>query len=149
MTLTQTGKVRSNVHAKKVVQMMENDALTLSGAVHVVFLDSLGVRTGFMDSKTAIVDENRNKFQAIDSVHVWSDESKAALDTKTLNWNPTTQRIETNDSVTITTHLDTLHGVGLIADQGLHYWEIQHPIGVSYRKVPERKPRDTSKRDAK
>lgn len=149
ITFSQGGLERSKVRASKVIQMRENEALTMSGGVRFIFLDTLGKRSGFMLAKSAIVDELRESFRAIGDVYVWSDESKAGLDTKTLNWNPTTRQINTPDSVRISTALDTLYGVGLVADEGLHFWEIKEPLGRSYRAMPERQPKPRNDRRVK
>lgn len=135
---TQKGMLRSKMWAFKAEQQNETDPMVLSGGVRTVFFDSLGARTGFVWSKTAEVDETRNYYIAKGDVWVWSDSSQASLVTQTLRWDPQTHRIYTQDSVRITTERDTLYGIGLIADEGLKFWEIMKPYGKSHREIKEK-----------
>ncbi|MCX7836235.1 MAG: LPS export ABC transporter periplasmic protein LptC [bacterium] len=142
---TQKGILRSRMWAFKAEQQNETDPMILSGGVRTVFYDTSGTRTGFVWSKAAEIDETRNYYLAKGDVFVWSDSSQASLTTQTLRWDPQTRRIHTQDSVRIATEYDTLYGVGLIADEGLKFWEIMRPYGKSYREVKERK-RNTDRR---
>lgn len=139
MTFTQNGRERSKMRTSKMVQRSDNEPLQMSGGVRVIFLDTLGNRSGFLLSKEATIDENRQSFRAIGDVYVWSDESKTALESKSLSWNPNTHRIETFDSVRISSDRDTLYGIGLVADEGLKFAEMQQVYGKSYREMPDRK----------
>lgn len=142
---SQNGQLRSRMWANKVIQMHEVDPMILSGGVQTVFYDSTGVRTGFLWSNSAEVDEARNYYVAKGDVFVWSDSSEASLVTQSLKWDPQSRKIHTQDSVRITTNYDTLYGIGLVADEGLKFWEITKPFGKSYREIKEKK-RTTDRR---
>lgn len=133
--LTKLGVRNAVVHAGHLAQYADEDKTILNEKVKADFYrDNSHTSTMWADS--AIVFREKNIMRAFRDVVVESD-SGVTLYTERLAYNPGTETITSDTTVTLTTETDTLHGVGFESNNDLTEWRILNPRGVTRREFEQ------------
>ncbi len=126
MVFTQDG-VRTTVIKAKTVATWSNKDLTQAESLWVDFFDENGEHTSHLVADSGWIKEKEQTLAVWGNVRVITDEA-VKLETQTLNWNPSTNKITTEDFITITKDKDVITGYGLEADQQLKDVKIKKEV---------------------
>ncbi len=126
------GRPTVKAYADYLAGYTERKQVKLIGNVKLDFFNQEGQHVSVLQADTGYVDHKREQFTALGRVEVISD-SGATLTTSRLYYNEREGRIFTDDRVRLTTHEDTLYGIGFASDADLTHWTIKNPTGVTYR----------------
>ena len=126
MVFTQDG-VRTTVIKAKTVAKWSNKNLTQAESLWVDFFDENGEHTSHLVADSGWIKEKEQTLGVWGNVRVITDEA-VKLETQTLNWNPSTNKITTEDFITITKDKDVITGYGLEADQQLKDVKIKKEV---------------------
>lgn len=132
ITLTKQGRKSAEVVSGKMQYFEDRNTYYLSDSVTADFFDTEGNHSSKLNSIRATINEEEDLLFAEESVVVVSD-SGATLLTEELYWNRISEKIFTDDFVTIITETDTLYGKGFESDRSLRNYRIEQPTGVSHR----------------
>jgi len=131
--LTDSSIERARIQSGHLEKYNEKQYILLDDTVRVDFFNKAEDHVAVLNSLKAEVDQNTNNMKAIGDVVAISD-SGITLYTDTLYWNAKQEKMNTNDSVMITTNYeDTLYGIGFQSDSDFKNWEIIKPSGVTNR----------------
>jgi LPS export ABC transporter protein LptC len=148
--MSRGGETSSIIHAGHIARYKQKTETLLDSGVTVDFFDKQGQHTSVLTSEEGMVEGEENNLSAWGNVVIVSD-SGQVLRTEAIRWDGTTDKIVSDTFVTITSALDTLHGIGFVSDAQLENWEIKKPTGKTYRELNlnrQRKPRiDTIRTD--
>jgi LPS export ABC transporter protein LptC len=122
------------IHAE-VVAVYEKLDLKKATKVHVDFYDQEGNRTSVLVADSGLIQEKKQNFEARGNVVVTTEEG-VKLTTESLRWNPQTNKIVTDDFVTITKGKDVITGIGLEADEQLKHFVIKKKVQAQIKEVP-------------
>lgn len=126
MIFTQNG-VKTTVIKAKTVAKWTNKDLTQAESLWVDFFDENGEHTSHLVADSGWIKEKKQMLGVWGNVSVLTDEG-VKLETQTLNWNPSTNKISTEDFVKITKDKDVMTGYGLEADQTLKNIKIKTKV---------------------
>jgi len=126
MVFTQDGVRRTVIKAKTVAKWTSQD-LTQAESLWVDFFDEKGEHTSQLVADSGWIREKDQMLGVWGQVRVTTDEG-VKLETQTLNWNPSTNKITTEDFVKITKDKDVMTGYGLEADQNLKNVKIKTEV---------------------
>lgn len=135
VTVTSNGKIAAHVQYGHMQKYSKKRQTQFDEGIAVDFYNTQGEHTSFLTAEKGLLFEDTNDVEAYENVVAQSD-SGITLRTQRLKWLNSTQRIVTNDFVTITRpNGDTLHGQGFESDQNLKNWIIKKPSGVAQKKL--------------
>ena len=131
--LTDSSIERARIQSGHLEKYNEKQYILLDDTVKVDFFNKVQDHVAVLNSLKAEVDQNTNNMKALGGVVAISD-SGITLYTDTLYWDAKQEKMNTNDSVMITTNYeDTLYGIGFQSDSDFKNWEIIKPSGVTNR----------------
>lgn len=143
VTVTSNGKIAAHVQYGHMEKYSKKQQTLFDEGIAVDFYNTKGEHTSFLTAAKGLLFEDTNDVEAYENVVAKSD-SGITLRTQKLKWLNRTQKIVTDDFVTITRpNGDTLHGRGFESDQNLKNWTIKKPSGVTQKKFEL--PRSTRK----
>jgi LPS export ABC transporter protein LptC len=122
------------IHAAEVAVYEKLD-LKKATKLHVDFYDQEGNLTSVLVADSGLIQEKKQKFEARGNVVVTTQEG-VKLTTESLRWNPETNKIVTDDFVTITKGKDVITGIGLEADEQLKHFFIKKRVQAQIKEVP-------------
>jgi LPS export ABC transporter protein LptC len=134
--------IRSAAIHAQVVAVYERLDLKKATKVHVDFYDQTGNRTSVLVADSGLIQEKKQKFEARGNVVVTTPEG-VKLTTESLRWNPETNKIVTDDFVTVTKGKDVITGIGLEADEQLKHFVIKKKVQAQIEEVPEEDFKDS------
>jgi len=126
MVFTQDGVKRTVIKARTVAKWTSKD-LTQAESLLVDFFDEQGEHTSHLVADSGWIKEKEQTLGVWGDVRVTTDEG-VRLETRTLNWNSSTNKIITEDFVKITKDKDVMTGYGLEADQNLKNIKIKTQV---------------------
>jgi LPS export ABC transporter protein LptC len=141
ITFSQEGIKSAVIHAEYVAVYEKLD-LKKATKVHVDFFDETGRQTSFLVADSGFIQEKKQKFEARGNVVVTTEEN-VKLATESLRWNPESNKIITDDFVTITKGSDIITGIGLEADEELKHFVIKKKVQAEIKEVPEEDLKDS------
>lgn len=143
ITVTSNGRIAAHVQYSHMEKYSKKKQVQFDGGIAVDFYNTKGEHTSHMTADKGLLFEDTNDVEARENVIAKSD-SGITLRSQSLRWLNRTQKIVTEDFVTITTLKgDTLRGKGFESDQNLKNWFIKKPSGVTQKKFEL--PRSTRK----
>ncbi len=134
--------VRSAVIHAELVAVYEKLDLKKAKEIQVDFFDELGNKTSVLVADSGFIQEKKQRFEARGNVVVTTEED-VTLATESLRWNPETNKIVTDDFVTITKGADVITGIGLEADQQLKHFVIKKKVQARIKEVPPEDLKDS------
>jgi LPS export ABC transporter protein LptC len=134
--------VRSAVIHAELVAVYEKLDMKKAKEIHVDFFDELGNKTSVLVADSGFIQEKKQRFEARGNVVVTTEED-VTLATESLRWNPETNKIVTDDFVTITRGADVITGIGLEADQELKHFIIKKKVQAQIKEVPPEDLKDS------
>ncbi|NUO80320.1 LPS export ABC transporter periplasmic protein LptC [candidate division KSB1 bacterium] len=143
VTVTSNGKIAAHVQYGHMEKYSKKHQTQFDEGIAVDFYNTKGEHTSFLTAEKGLLFEDTNDVEAYENVVAKSD-SGITLRSQRLKWLNRTQRIVTDDFVTITRpNGDMLHGQGFESDQNLKNWIIKKPSGATQRKfeLPRSTPR--------
>lgn len=133
--LTRAGKRQAVIRYGHMAEYESSQTAVFDQGVQVDFYDVQGKHSSRLTSERGRYDENSEDIAAEGRVVVVSD-TGVTLKTERLNWSHRTEKIVTEDLVTITTREgDTLHGFGFESTADLSRWVIKQPRGLAKKGV--------------
>jgi LPS export ABC transporter protein LptC len=126
MIFTQDG-VKTTVIKAKTIAKWTNKDLTQAESLWVDFFGENGEHTSHLVADSGWIKEMKQMLGVWGNVYVLTDEG-VKLETQTLSWNPSTNKITTEDFVKITKDKDVITGYGLEADQKLKNIKIKTKV---------------------
>ena len=107
---------------------------TLGHGITVTFFDrESGLQAAVLTADSAVIDDRSRDMIAIGNVVVVSDSSNTTLRTPRLVWDQRTERIRTDDEVSIISPTERIDGQGMESDQFLTSYRIFKVRGVYQR----------------
>lgn len=97
--------------------------------LYLEFYDDEGTIESTIDANVAFYDKEEDNWLGSEGVVVTETESGKNLKTEELYWEPTEERIHTEEFVTIRSEDEVLYGNGLDAKQDLSEYTIKKPTG--------------------
>lgn len=130
MMLMQNGQSRVLIEGSYAIsyQMPDRKETHIDGPVYVQLYDSTGALETEAWSKRAIYYDTRSEFELFDSVRV-KTQSDNELYSDFLKWSDATDRITSDQFVTIITAKDSLSGRGFSGPTNLSTYNIEEPRG--------------------
>ncbi len=122
------------VKAQHISKIEKLDVLILDGGVQVDFFDSEGGHTATMTSRQGEVLNREKLMKAIGNVVVKSDSGMVLL-TEELYFDQESERVLSDQFVTIITDTDSLSGYGFSAAPNLEDWVIKNTSGTTWRRM--------------
>lgn len=141
ITFSQEG-IRSATIFAEYVAVYERLDLKKAKKVHVDFYDQEGNHTSVLVADSGMIQERKQKFEALGNVVVTTDEG-IKLKTQSLRWDPEGAKIVTEDFVTITKGKDVITGYGLEADQELKHFVIKKKVKGEIKEFPQEDLKDS------
>jgi LPS export ABC transporter protein LptC len=141
ITFSQEG-IRSATIFAEYVAVYEKRDLKKAKKVYVDFYDKKGNHTSVLVADSGMIQERKQKFEALGNVVVTTDEG-IKLETQSLRWDPESAKIVTEDFVTITKGKDVITGYGLEADQELKYFVIKKKVKGEIKELPQEDLKDS------
>lgn len=143
ITVTSNGRIAALVRYSHMEKFSKKRLVLFDGGIQVDFYNTKAEHTSHLTADKGTLYEENNNVEARENVIAKSD-SGITLRSQSLKWLNQTQKIVTEDYVTITTLKgDTLRGKGFESDQNLKNWFIKRPTGVTQKKLEL--PRSTRK----
>ncbi len=141
ITFSQEG-IRSATIFAEYVAVYERLDLKKAKKVHIDFYDKEGSHTSVLVADSGVIQERKQKIEALGNVVVISDEG-IKLETQSLKWDPESAKIVTDDFVTITKDRDVITGYGLEADQELKHFVIKKKVRGEIKELPQEDLKDS------
>jgi len=138
IVLTRRGIKNAHVNSGYMSYYSAEEKYILSDSVTADFFDENENHISRLTSLEATIDDAQRIYVAEKNVVVVSDTGVTLL-TEKLFWNIETEKIFTDDFVTIITESDTVYGKGFESDRSLKNYEIKKATGVTYRKIDKQK----------
>ena len=134
ITVTSNGRIAAHVEYSHMEKYSKKRQVQFDSGIKVDFYNNKGEHTSHLIADKGQLFEDTNDVEARENVIAKSD-SGITLRSQSLRWLNRTQKIVTEDFVTITTQKgDTLRGKGFESDQNLKNWFIKKPTGVTQKK---------------
>ncbi len=141
ITFSEKGVISAVIHSEYVAVYEKLD-MKKASKIHVDFFDESGSKTSVLVADSGLIQEKKQKFEARGNVVVTTQEG-VKLVTESLRWNPETNKIVTDDFVTITKGKDVITGIGLEADQQLKHFVIKKKVQAEIKDVPQEDLKDS------
>lgn len=135
ITFSEEG-IRSATILAQYVEVYEKLDLKKAKQIQVDFYDADGNRTSVLVADSGLIQERKQKVQALGNVVVTTEEG-IKLETESLRWDPQSAKIITDDFVTITKDEDVITGYGLEADQELKHFVIKKEVKGEIKELPQ------------
>ncbi len=134
ITVTSNGRLAAVVQYSHMEKFSKKRLVLFDDGIQVDFYNTKAEHTSHLTADKGTLYEESNNVEARENVIAKSD-SGITLYSQSLKWLNQTQKIVTEDYVTITTLKgDTLRGKGFESDQNLKNWFIKRPTGVTQKK---------------
>lgn len=124
--ITQGAKLEAKVFARKI-DMFPGDDRTHADSVYVEFFDDSGKVYSHLSSKSALLYEKKQLISGLGDCVVKHDNG-VTLKSETLNWDPRTRMITTDDPVVITRGRNQVSGTGFQSDFDFRRIEIRSNV---------------------
>jgi len=135
ITLTRAGKLQAVIRYGHMAEYEDAGTAYFDQGVSVDFFDVDGRHTSRLTSDRGEYDEGSEDVAGEGHVVVVSD-TGITLKTERLKWNHRTEKIVTDDRVTVTNRQgDTLYGLGFESNSDLSRWVIKQPRGLAKKGV--------------
>lgn len=134
--LTKLGTRHAKVHAGHLSQYDDEEMVIMNQKVQSDFYRD-GEHSSVLLADSAVIFRKTNVMRAFGDVVVESDSGDITLKTPRLVYDPDTEKITSDTTVTLTTETDTLHGIGFESNSDLTEWRIVQPHGVTRRSFEE------------
>jgi LPS export ABC transporter protein LptC len=126
-----TDSARLNIRLTAPVQMeLQNGDRYFPKNVFIEFYNKQGMKTTTLRANRGVQFHSNNLHTAVGNVIVTNLEKNQTLKTEKLNWNPNTQKLYTDQFVTIITPDERIEGTGLEAAQDFSTYRIGKISGV-------------------
>jgi LPS export ABC transporter protein LptC len=129
MILTDSARLNIRMTAPEQVQLQNGD-MYFPNTVHIEFYNKLGAKTTTLRANRGVQFHSNNLHTAVGNVVVVNLEKNQTLKTEKLNWNPNTQKLYTDQFVTIITPDERITGVGLEAAQDFSSYKLRKISGI-------------------
>ena len=127
-------QTRAELLAGRAMIWEDRKETTLGQGITVTFFDRVtGERAAVLTADSAVVDDRSKDMIAIGNVVVVSDSSHTTLRTPRLVWDQRSERIRTDDEVSIISPTERIDGQGMESDQFLTSYRIFKVRGVYQR----------------
>jgi LPS export ABC transporter protein LptC len=107
----------------------ENGNREFPKGINIEFYNEKQEKTSTLTANYGKYNKEKNLYTATGNVVVKNLAEGKSLKTEILNWNPFTEKVFTEENVTIQTPEDILWGKGLDADQRFEHYKIREPKG--------------------
>jgi len=132
INLSQEGRTTAIIEADYIEKRFgEQDTYAKNIAAH--FYDSTGAETSWLVADSGQVAEQNNRLEVWGNVHVTTRDS-IKLDTESLKWDQSKNRVVTEDYVEIHTKTDIVRGYGFESDRTLKEFTIKRRISGQFEK---------------
>ena len=126
---------KAKLKAQRARIYKENKETLLDGGVRVEFFSKQsGKRVSTLTSDSVKIDDKTKNMFAGGNVLVVSDSNRTTLKTNILEWNNTTEKLYSNEFVTIKSPYETIRGVGFESDQNLQNYKVYKVSGEQRQK---------------
>lgn len=126
-----TDSARLNIRLTAPVQMeLQNGDRYFPKNVFIEFYNKQGTKTTTLRANRGVQFHSNNLHTAVGNVIVTNLEKNQTLKTEKLNWNPNTQKLYTDQFVTIITPDEQITGTGLEAAQDFSSYKLRKISGV-------------------
>lgn len=127
-------RTRAELLAGRAMIWEDRKETTLGQGITVTFFDGKsGQQAAVLTADSAVVDDRSKDMIAIGNVVVVSDSSNTTLRTPRLVWDQRSERIRTNEEVSIISPTERIEGQGMESDQFLTSYRIYKVRGVHQR----------------
>ncbi|HXA02037.1 MAG TPA: LPS export ABC transporter periplasmic protein LptC [Cytophagaceae bacterium] len=125
---TDSSRLKIRLTASKQLEF-ENGNREFPKGINIEFYDEKQVKTSTLTANYGKYNKEQNLYTVTGNVIIRNLAEGKSLKTEVLNWNPLTEKVYTEENVTIQTPEDILWGKGLDADQRFEHYKIRDPIG--------------------
>ncbi|MFL5729820.1 MAG: LPS export ABC transporter periplasmic protein LptC [Cytophagaceae bacterium] len=125
---TDSSRLKIRLKAPKEFEY-ENGDREFPKGVDIDFFDENQVKSSTLTANAGKYSKEKNVYTVTGNVIIRNLQKGESLKTEVLNWNPLTQKVFTEENVTIQTQEDILWGKGLDADDRFEHYKIRHPQG--------------------
>ena len=127
-TLTETSEGKRNWTLYASYAAMYNDKnLVDARAIRIEFFDSKGKRSSTLVAKQGLVDQRTNNLEAIGNVRIVT-ETGVHMETDSLRWVNSTQKIMSDAFVRVTRKGDVVTGYGFESDADLNHFHLKREV---------------------
>ena len=132
-SLTETSEGRKNWTLWASYAAMYNAKnLVDAKTIQIEFFDSRGKRYSRMVADQGLVDQRTNNLEAIGRVRIVT-ESGVHMETDSLHWINSTQKIVSESFVKVTRNEDVVTGYGFESDANLDHFHLKHEVRAEVR----------------
>ncbi|MBD3233057.1 MAG: LPS export ABC transporter periplasmic protein LptC [candidate division Zixibacteria bacterium] len=136
-TIVFTAKgVRNTVIRAEYIAKYSDKQETFGKGIHADFYGEDGEHTSDVVADSGWFDEDGQKMEVMGDVVVINEDG-TKLETESLRWDPSTDKIVTDDFVKVTRGKDILTGYGLRTDQKMENIEILRNVKGTVKDIPE------------
>jgi LPS export ABC transporter protein LptC len=125
---TDSSRLKIRLMAPKELEF-ENGNREFPKGLNLEFYDDNQVKSSVLTSNYGKYNKEKNLYTVTGNVIIKNLSKGESLKTEVLNWNPATEKVFTEENVTIQTPEEILWGEGLDADQQFEHYKIRKPIG--------------------
>lgn len=125
---TDSSRLKILLTAPKELEFDKGDREFPKG-INVEFYDEHQVKSSVLTANYGKYNKEKNLYTVTGNVIIRNLTEGKSLKTEVLNWNPLTEKVYTEENVTIQTPEDILWGKGLDADQRFEHYKIREPQG--------------------
>ena len=127
-SLTETSEGMRNWTLLATYAAMYNDKnLVDARTIQIEFFDSKGKRSSTLVAKQGLVDQRPNNLEAIGDVRIVT-ETGVHMETDSLRWINSTQRIQSDAFVRVTRKGDVVTGYGFDSDANLDHFHLKREV---------------------
>jgi LPS export ABC transporter protein LptC len=126
--ISRAGVISAIIEAGYIAVYSEQERTLLDAGVHIDFYDTAGTITSVMVSDRGIVYEDTQNLSGYGNVVIEGNDG-TVLETEEIHWAHSSERIHTNEFVTITSPDEIIQGYGLESDAGLSNYTIYRVTG--------------------
>ena len=135
-----SGLVRNRLRAGKVMEYhLDTPYTLLSDGVELVFYRAQGVEGSVLTSEEGTIRRDGRIMQVREDVRFENYKGEVLL-TERLTWLQDSDIVYTNDPVSVVRQWDTIHGIGLTANEDFSRYEIKNIVG-KFNIKPDEDPR--------
>jgi len=135
INLSQDGRTTAVIEADYIEKRF-GAKNTYAKVITAHFYDSTGVETSWLVADSGEVAEQNNQLEVWGNVHVTTKDS-ITLDTESLKWDQSKNRVITEDYVEIHTKTNIIRGYGFESDRTLKEFTIKRQVSGQFEKLPK------------
>lgn len=125
---TDSSRLKIRLTAAKELEF-DNGNREFPKGINIEFYDENQVKSSVLTANHGKYNKEQNLYTVTGNVIIRNLAEGKSLKTEILNWNPLTEKVYTEENVTIQTPEDILWGKGLDADQRFEHYKIREPKG--------------------